>query len=363
MPSVVEINGKDLINDTLQLDLSIVPPSLRTIIYNGGAGGFDTLVVNGGTFKSEVYTAAGPDSGILSYYSSDDPNIAPLTIIFSGLEPVIDGTSASYLTINATSGDDNITVDDAGTIAGDDAIIVQEANSNFESYTFANKTFVTVDGMSGNDSLAWNATRPAAGLAYITLDGGDGNDTFYAGTVPGAILAGGSGDDAYVFDPARMDTADHGVSVTVTENTSEGTDTLDFSAYSTGVTVDLSTGVVDTGDGLSLTLTNTLPIENVIGGGGDDTLTGNDNWNTLTGGDGNDTLSGGGNDDTLIGGAGNDTYRFDPTATVGGTLGSDTIVEAASADSDTLDFSSFTIDQPITVDLSDTLQQTIPTAS
>jgi Ca2+-binding RTX toxin-like protein len=364
MPSVVEINGKDLINDTLSLDLSIVPPTLRTIIYNGGAGGYDTLIVHGGTFKSEVYTATGRDSGIVSYYSSDDPHIAPLTVIFSGLEPVIDGSSASYLTINATSGDDNITIDDAGTIAGDDAIIVQEANSNFESYTFANKTFVTVDGMSGNDSLAWNATRPAAGLAYITLAGGDGNDSLYAGPLSGAILAGGPGDDAYVFDPARIGAGS--VSVTVTENTSEGTDTLDFSAYSTNLTVDLSTSdpqTVDAGSNLSLTLTNANPggavvteVENVIAGSGNDVLTGSGAAdNTLNGGDGNDTLIAGSGNDTLIGGAGNDTYVLDPNATVG----NDTIVETANADTDTLDFSSFTIAQPITVDLSDTSQQTV----
>ena len=238
---------------------------------------------------------------------------------------MIDGTSASNLTINATSGDDNITVDDAGTIASDDAIIVQEANSNFESYTFANKEFVTVDGMSGNDSLAWNATRPAAGLAYITLDGGDGNDTFYAGTVPGAILAGGPGDDSYIFDPARIAATDHVVPVTVTENTSEGTDTLDFRAYTDDLTVDLSASgsqLVDADSYLYVTLTNTLEIENLIGGSGNDVLTGNDNNNTITGGDGNDTLIGGDGDDALHGGDGIDlldggdgTNTIDPGGT------------------------------------------------
>ena len=68
MPSVVEINGKDLINDTLRLDLSIVPPSLRTIIYNGGAGGYDTLIVHGGKFQTETYTPTGKNSGILQYF-------------------------------------------------------------------------------------------------------------------------------------------------------------------------------------------------------------------------------------------------------------------------------------------------------
>ncbi len=157
--------------------------------------------------------------------------------------------------------------------------------------------------------------RASRGTTSFTLEGGDGNDTFYAGTVPGAILAGGPGDDSYIFDPARIAATDHLVPVTVTENTGEGTDTLDFSAYSTGVTVDLSTGYVNTRDYLSLRLINTLPIENVIGSSGDDTLTGNDNWNTLTGGNGNDNLFGDDGDDTADGGPGNDYVAEAPANT------------------------------------------------
>jgi len=64
-------------------------------------------------------------------------------------------------------------------------------------------------------------------------------------------------------------------------------------------------------------------IENVIGGSGNDTLTGKalEN-NTLTGGAGNDTLDGrgganaGGAGDTLVGGTGDDTYIVDITATI-----------------------------------------------
>ena len=42
-------------------------------------------------------------------------------------------------------------------------------------------------------------------------------------------------------------------------------------------------------------------IENVVGGGGNDTLTGDDLANTLGGGGGNDTMTGGGGADTLTG--------------------------------------------------------------
>ena len=48
-------------------------------------------------------------------------------------------------------------------------------------------------------------------------------------------------------------------------------------------------------------------IENVIGGTGNDTLTGDGNANSLKGNDGDDLLSGGDGDDTLTGGNGLDT--------------------------------------------------------
>ncbi|MGV6821255.1 MAG: calcium-binding protein, partial [Parvularcula sp.] len=52
-------------------------------------------------------------------------------------------------------------------------------------------------------------------------------------------------------------------------------------------------------------------IENVIGGTGDDTLTGDGLANQLEGGAGADTLDGAGGADTLIGGAGDDFFLVD----------------------------------------------------
>ena len=49
-------------------------------------------------------------------------------------------------------------------------------------------------------------------------------------------------------------------------------------------------------------------IENITGGGGNDTLVGDGNANTIVGGAGNDTLVGGFGADTLTGGAGVDYF-------------------------------------------------------
>src|SRR5262249_57077908 len=102
-------------------------------------------------------------------------------------------------------------------------------------------------------------------------------------------------------------------------------DTIDLSATSAAVNVNLGTSP-QTIVNLTLTLNTGHAVRNIIGGSGNDTLTGDANANVLTGGPGNDTL---------IGGAGDDTYRFD----IDGALGSDSITEAANEGNDTLDFS------------------------
>ena len=61
-----------------------------------------------------------------------------------------------------------------------------------------------------------------------------------------------------------------------------------------------------TGDGRDIL----IGIENVNGGGGNDTINGNSSANTLNGGAGNDTIYGGLGNDTLTGGIGNDIFQI-----------------------------------------------------
>lgn len=83
--------------------------------------------------------------------------------------------------------------------------------------------------------------------------------------------------------------------------------------------------------------TNKTPLAaTALGQDGDDKLVGGSGTDTLDGGTGNDTLNGGAGSDTLDGGSGNDTYTFS-----GVNQGADAVVEAAGADSDTLDFTAF----------------------
>ena len=95
---------------------------------------------------------------------------------------------------------------------------------------------------------------------------------------------------------------------TVTELVDAGLDTIDFSAITTPVQLNLGLATPQTVHGTrSIKLNSPSTFENVSGGSGDDILVGNNRANILLGHAGNDTLSGFGNRDMLIGGLGMDT--------------------------------------------------------
>jgi len=167
------------------------------------------------------------------------------------------------------------------------------------------------NGANGGDSLDASATDTT-----IVATGGSGNDTLIGGPLDD-ILSGGAGNDQL--------------------NGSGGNDTADYSAATSGVTVNLCATTAQTVGGGQGTDTLTS-IENLIGSGYADTFTGNSNANTLSGGVGNDTLNGGVGNDTLNGGDGTDTASYSgatsgvtvnlgitTTQTVGGGQGTDTL--------------------------------------
>jgi Ca2+-binding RTX toxin-like protein len=89
-------------------------------------------------------------------------------------------------------------------------------------------------GGSGADSLAGNG-------ASNTLTGGAGDDTL-SGGAGSDLLFGGLNNDTYLFTTASATEADQ-----VTENTNEGTDTLNFAALTTSVVLNL--GLTTDSDG------------------------------------------------------------------------------------------------------------------
>lgn len=106
-----------------------------------------------------------------------------------------------------------------------------------------------------------------------------------------------------------------------------GTDTLDFSGFSTPSVLDLRQGAFSSGGGRAdvppdlasqgdsllkqnIAIAYGTVIENAVGGRGNDFVIGNEVANRLEGGAGADTLVGAEGRDTLVGGAGNDLFRL-----------------------------------------------------
>jgi Ca2+-binding RTX toxin-like protein len=120
---------------------------------------------------------------------------------------------------------------------------------------------------------------------------------------------------------ANNDTLEGDDSSNILDGGSGGSDTVTFASYAAAVTASLATNTATAGG----TTDSLIPIENLTGGSGDDSLTGDIAANTLNGGAGNDTLVGGGGADILLGGAGNDILNggADDDILIGG-AGADT---------------------------------------
>ena len=129
----------------------------------------------------------------------------------------------------------------------------------------------------------------------------------------------GNGNDTYVFDPARGDSGNLGSDIIIEDDNAD-TDTIDLSKFNAtqSVSLDLSNNYAwqtVTPGVLTLFISSSTGIENVLTGAGDDTVTGNSRDNLIVtdggndviyGGDGNDSLFGGDGNDVIHGGAGND---------------------------------------------------------
>ncbi len=309
---------------------------------NGGAGN-DTLigeedddVLNGNAGTDVLWGGSGNDTlngggGIDDLFGEDG-------------DDVLNGGAANDNLYGGT-GNDTLNGDN-----GDDIMFGDQGNDilnggagNDEMYGGPGDD--ELDGNEGNDYLE-------GGIGNDTLNGGNGGDILYAGDGNDTI-DGGAGDDVITGD-AGADTiytsegadqihagADDDTIFVLGSNglsesaptfinggsginyfqfmagawgdlvlISEGTDTLDFSQYDRGITMDMSrtdrqeVATWDEGGGTFRSLWITLSgfFTNLIGTEYDDTLRGNDITNTIEGRGGNDGIGGGGGVDNINGG-------------------------------------------------------------
>jgi Ca2+-binding RTX toxin-like protein len=197
--------------------------------------------------------------------------------------------------------------------AGDDRMTATETGDDLE-----------IDAGAGADTVLAGAGDDLVrgGVGDDQLDGGDGDDALDGGD-GNDWLSGGRGDD-FLFGGADADTLIGGEGNDVL-NGGDGIDTVDYSAQLTDVTVDLAAGTAG-GDGIGRDALS--GIENVVGGGGNDVLSGNGLANRLDGGAGNDRIIAGGGD-TVLGGSGDDSIEArtgaGAAAVIDGGAGNDTV--------------------------------------
>jgi Ca2+-binding RTX toxin-like protein len=308
-----------------------------------GLAGNDTLDAKGGgdaTGSPGIFVSDNVDGGQGNDLIDGGPAGSVLDAIDGGegTDAVTYASRSDKLLIwldgPPNNGEDMIkNVENAKGGEGDDQIV----GTDGPNWLYGNGGNDSLNGIGGND----------------VLHAGDDNDTVYGGAGHD-VVAGDDGADTLSGDEGHDYISGHG-----------GLDTVTYATELMPVAVSLD-GAYN--DGLAGEGDNVLPdVENVIGGAGNDTITGSDGPNTLVGGDGMDTLSGlggadfldgGAKNDVLIGGDGPDTLDGGADGdklfgeggydTLRGGIGSDQL--DGGADGDTADYSKSA--QAVFVDLS-----------
>ena len=355
-------------------------PSTVGVILSGGLGA-DSIVLknNVAAINSVVDTFSKPDQGVITVTDAGGPRVINYIQFES---PITDSLVTSNRTFIFSGVNDDIKLTDDA-LAG--VTTISSVLVGFATPTGLGATFttgatatITVNAGTGNDILRVNSYDST--ITTTSFNGNGGNDLLIggttnsfsisgsdAGTLNGAgrafaefeSLQGGAGTDSFVF-------ASTAGTISGTIDGIGAGNTLDYSAFGTGVTVNLATGAATNvfgaaalgvsnfatvlgGGGSDLLTGNAATASSLVGNAGGDTLNGGtaadtlsglDGNDSLTGGAGNDSLLGGNNDDTLVdgsgddnldGGTGNDTYVLTP--------GSADVLTETGADTDVLDFS------------------------
>ncbi|MFC7498785.1 hypothetical protein ACFQRC_06075 [Enterovirga sp. GCM10030262] len=176
--------------------------------------------------------------------------------------------------------------DDGGAQAGEAYVVFGRAPTSGVTRT-GSAIDQTISGGDFNDILSGlggaDTLRGFGG--DDVLDGGDGDDS----------LDGGSGTDT-----ARYANAGAGVTLRLVLTTAQDTG---------GAGVDTLSSIENAiGSGFADTLSGTIGVNRLEGGGGHDSLSGQGGEDLLIGGSGNDVLNGGGGDDQMRGNLGDDIF-------------------------------------------------------
>ena len=175
---------------------------------------------------------------------------------------------------------------------------------------------ISANGAACDPISAHQASCDAGAAAAVGVSLGDRDDRFVNDAAKSALVGGDEGNDRLAGGPADEglwggagnDTLD-GRGGADRLSGQAGVDAASYADRTASVAVDLANVTLGTEGQVGERDTVASDVENVTGGSGNDTLTGNDTANHLDGGAGNDTIVGGGGADDLKGEAGSDTLR------------------------------------------------------
>lgn len=203
----------------------------------------------------------------------------------AGNDTIIGGIGAD--TLDGGSGNDSMTGGvDNDTYAVDAIGDVVVENASEGTDTVLSSITYTLGTNLENLTLTGTAAIDGTGNAFNNVLIGNAGNNILNGAVGNDSMSGGLGNDTYMVDV---------LTDVVTENASEGTDTVVTALnYTLGSNLE------------NLTLTGSTAVNG----------TGNALDNVLIGNSGNNTLDGGAGNDSLIGGLGNDTYFVDSSSDV-----------------------------------------------
>jgi len=211
-------------------------------------------------------------------------------------------------------------------------LIIERSTANADQYIFSEVGGAAI--MSADPACVYSVpgsasamTCTAPGVLNLVVSLGAGNDAVLNWTDRGATFYGGDGDDTLWLGgrtgASGWGDGGNGADVVISgpgNDTMIGGSGVDRAAY-TDSTASVTASLITFTGGHSYDTDTFNGIENLEGGGGDDTLTGNPGTNHLYGGtatvcrayptgcqeiSGNDTLHGSGGDDTIVGDTGND---------------------------------------------------------
>ena len=279
---------------------SITYGGLSSLSVNGGHGADKYIIggtsngvattINGGT---GINTLVGPD--VASTWNITGANAGTVgTVTFAAVENLTGGSANDAFKfaaggsvtgkINGGTGTNTLDYSGDGGIAATVNLATLTAT---KTGGFANIQQVVGSSAVNNALIGANTTNTwsLTGTNAGTLNG------FSFSAVEN--LTGGTSVDAFVFGA--------GAKITGKINGGGGGDWLDYAAYTTPVAVNLASGTATSVGG---GLTN---IQDVRGGQGGNTLTGDAQGNILIGGAGPNTITGGTGRSILIGGKGKDT--------------------------------------------------------